>query len=265
VYPVAAFDLDGTLLRSDSTLSPRTLAALEACQARGIKLVVATGRSPRTAAMVLPDCFTPSLWVCYNGAEIWNGGGRIAQNALDIDTAKEIVSVVRAVCPNVRLYCGIDDILYSEHERDPEVFTKVDDLHAVIDRPVAKIVFDQIQTIDEDALRRHLPRSCRFIITCGNRLGEIMTPSATKAWGIKSAAAHWGLGLSDVVAFGDETNDVEMILESGLGIAMANAHPEVKEAADRITASNDEDGVAVVLEELLAGDQRSVIGDQSEC
>ncbi len=255
MYRLAAFDLDGTLLRSDSTISPRTLAALEACRDRGIKLVIATGRSPMTAALVVPDGFVPSCWVCYNGAEIWNGGGRIAQNALDIDTAREIVSVVREVCPQVGLYCGIDDVLYSETERDPALFTKVDDLHAVIDRPVAKICFDKVTTIDEDTLRMRLPRSCRFIITCGNRLGEIMTPSATKAWGIRSVAAHWGLEMSDAIAFGDETNDVEMIFESGCGVAMANAHPDVKEASDLITASNDGDGVAQILERLLSGEE----------
>ncbi len=200
--------------------------------------------------MVIPDGFEPSCLVCYNGAEIWNGR-RIAQNAMEPDTAREIVSVIRSICPKVRLYCGIDDILFTEHERDPAIFTPVDDLHAVIDRPVAKIAFDRVDTIDEDLLRRHLPHACRFIVTCGNRLGEIMTPTATKAWGIRRVAEHWGLGIRDVVAFGDETNDIEMILESGLGVAMANAHPEVKEAADHVTASNDEDGVALVLERLM--------------
>lgn len=250
MYPIAAFDLDGTLLRSDSTISDRTLAVLEECRTRGVKLVIATGRSPRTAAMVIPEGLQPACLVCHNGAEIWNGT-RIAQNAIDPGTAKEIVGVIRSHCPKARLYCGIDDILYTEHDRDPAIFTPVDDILAVIDRPVAKIAFDRIDTIDEDLLRRQLPRSCRFIITCGNRLGEIMTPTATKAWGIRRVAEHWGLGLADVVAFGDETNDTEMIFESGLGVAMANAHPEVKEAADHITASNDEDGVAVVLERLM--------------
>jgi hypothetical protein len=215
-------------------------------------LVIATGRSPKTAALVVPDSFKPSCWVCYNGAEIWNGGGRIAQNAIDPDIAKEIVSVVRALCPEVRLYCGIDDILFTEHERDPAIFTFVDDLHAVIDRPVAKVAFDRVSTVDADLLEASLPSGCRFIITCGGRLGEIMTPTATKAWGLNALVGRWDFGMADVIAFGDETNDVEMIIESGLGVAMANAHPELLEVADHVTASNDDDGVALMLEGLAA-------------
>lgn len=251
MYQLAAFDLDGTLLRSDSTISDRTLRALRACHAAGMKFVIATGRSPRTAALVLPEGFPHAGLVCYNGAQIWNGGGRIAQNALDPDTAKEIVSVVRALCPQVRLYCGIDDILFTEHERDPALFTLVDDLHSVIDRPVAKVAFDRVHTIDPDLLQAHLPSACRFIITCGNRLGEIMSPSATKAWGIRKLIEHWGLEMSHVIAFGDETNDAEMIAECGLGVAMENAHPEILGIADQVTASNDDDGVAIMLETLL--------------
>jgi len=252
MYQLAAFDLDGTLLRSDSTISNRTLRALRACHAAGMKLVIATGRSPKTAALVLPDGFPPIGLVCYNGAQIWNGGGRIAQNALDPETAKEIVNVVRALCPEVRLYAGIDDILFSEAERDPTIFTQTDDLHSVIDRPVAKVAFDRVHTIDADLLQAHLPSACRFIITCGNRLGEIMAPTATKAWGIRRLIEHWELEMKHVIAFGDETNDAEMIAECGLGVAMENAHPEILGIADHVTASNDEDGVALMLEGLLS-------------
>jgi hypothetical protein len=141
-------------------------------------------------------------------------------------------------------------MLFSEAERDPAIFTQIDDLHSVIDRPVAKVAFDRVHTIDPDLLQAHLPSACRFIITCGNRLGEIMAPTATKAWGIRKLIEHWGLDMRDVIAFGDETNDAEMIAECGLGIAVANAHPEILGIADQVTASNDEDGVAVVLEGL---------------
>lgn len=201
--------------------------------------------------MVLPDGFPSAGLVCYNGAQIWNGGGRLAQNALDPETAKEIVSVVRTLCPEVRLYAGIDDTLFSQAERDPAIFTQTDDLHSVIDRPVAKVAFDRVHTIDPSLLEAHLPSECRFIITCGGRLGEIMAPTATKAWGLRALVGHWELEMKDVIAFGDETNDAEMIAECSLGIAVANAHPEILGIADEITASNDEDGVALMLERMF--------------
>ncbi len=252
VYQLAAFDLDGTLLRSDSTISDRTLSALEACRAAGMKLIVATGRSPKTASMVLPETFSPTGLVCYNGAQIWNGGGCLAQNALEPDLAKKIIRAIRRVSPQAKLYAGIDDVLYCEHPKDPEIFRQVTDLPTLIDTPVAKVVLDEMPTLDADLIRGCLPAGCRFIITCGGRLGEIMTPTATKAWGLRTLAERWGIDMSEVIAFGDETNDAEMIAESGFGVAMANAHSEILGIADHVTASNDEDGVAVMLEGLLA-------------
>ena len=78
-----------------------------------------------------------------------------------------------------------------------------------------------------------------------------MPSGASKAAALGWLLDRWGLSQEDVVAFGDDVNDVEMVAEAGLGVAMANAVPEVKAAADRITVSNEEDGVAVVLEEFL--------------
>ncbi|RIK43550.1 MAG: Cof-type HAD-IIB family hydrolase, partial [Chloroflexi bacterium] len=74
---------------------------------------------------------------------------------------------------------------------------------------------------------------------------------ANKAAALAVLMADWGVPLAQVVAFGDDTNDIEMLQECGLGVAVANAADEVKQVADEITATNDEDGVAIVLERLL--------------
>lgn len=248
-----ASDLDGTLLRSGSILSPRTLSALERCMANGIKLVIATGRAKCSAATVLPEELTSAAWVCCNGADVYENGVLVAENCIAPDDAKDIIGHIRSLHPGHRMYTGIRGELYST-----EPFSNtgipvgmVSDLREVVDAPVGKISFNLTPDTDVEPLRALLPPGCRMITTLGGNLAEIMASGATKAWGVEAAVSRWGLDLRDVVAFGDETNDIEMIAECGLGVAMANAHPDLKAVADRMTCHHDEDGVAALLEEIL--------------
>jgi hydroxymethylpyrimidine pyrophosphatase-like HAD family hydrolase len=96
-----------------------------------------------------------------------------------------------------------------------------------------------------------LPDDCRIIITDNGALGQILNKDVSKAGGVKALAEVLGIGLDEVISFGDDYNDIEMIRECGIGVAMGNAPQDIKDAADIITASNDEDGVAIILEKLL--------------
>ncbi len=248
-----ASDLDGTLLRSGSILSPRTLSVLQRCMANGIKVVIATGRAKCSAATVLPEELATATWVCCNGADVYENGALIAENCIAPDDAKDIIGHIRSLHPGQRMYTGIRGELYST---EPFSNTGIPvgmapDLRDVVDAPVGKISFNIVQGTDMELLRALLPPGCRMISTLGGNLVEIMASGATKAWGVEAAVSRWGLNLADVVAFGDETNDIEMIVECGLGVAMANARPELIAVADRLTSHHDEDGVAEVLEEML--------------
>lgn len=251
MYRVVAVDLDGTMLRSDSTMSPRTISVLNKCALNGAKVVVATGRAPCTAALVIPPDFPQAAWAYFNGSEVYENGRRIAQNALKPGLAKEIVQAILTISPKTLVYAGIGDQLYANQPMNSTVPHFIVDLCAVMDKPVAKVAFDRSRIEDVDMLRSSLPSGCRLIITSGARLGEIMTTTATKAWALEFLVGRWGLSMSDVIAFGDETNDVEMIQKAGFGVAMANAHPEVLAVADKIAPLNDQDGVAQILESLL--------------
>ena len=85
----------------------------------------------------------------------------------------------------------------------------------------------------------------------GGRIVELSAPGVHKAYGLGVAAALLGLDAGDSIAFGDAPNDVEMLIAAGHGVAMANAHPDVLAVADEVTSSNDDDGVAVLVERLL--------------
>lgn len=253
MYRAIASDLDGTLLREGGVLSPRTLSVLTRCVANGIKVVIATGRARCSAATVLPEELNAATWVCCNGADIYENGELVAENCIAPDDAREIIGHIMDLHPGRRMYCGIGGELFSTQ---PFSNTGIpvamsNDLREVVNGPVGKISFAIEPGTDVEPLRARLPDGTRLIVTLAGKLAEIMAAGATKAWGVETAVSRWGIGLNEVVAFGDETNDTEMIAECGLGVAMGNAHPEVKSIADRQTVTNDEDGVARVLESLF--------------
>lgn len=253
MYRAIASDLDGTLLREGGILSPRTLSVLKRCMANGIRVVIATGRARCSAATVLPEELNEATWVCCNGADIYENGMLVAANCISPDDAKDIIGNVMALHPGQRMYMGIGGELCSTEPFSATgvPVTTTTDLREVVNGPVGKISFNIDLGTDMEPMRTLLPAGCRLIVTMGGKLVEIMASGATKAWGVETAVSRWGIDLSEVIAFGDETNDIEMIAECGLGVAMANAHPDVKTIADRVASHHDEDGVAQVLESLL--------------
>ncbi len=255
MYRAIASDLDGTLLREGGVLSSHTLSVLMRCMASGMKVVIATGRARCSAATVLPEELNEATWVCCNGADIYENGKLVAENCIAPDDAKAIIGHIMALHPGQRIYAGIGGELFSTEpfSNTGIPVSMASDLRTVINGPVGKISFSIVPGTDVEPLRTLLPDGCRLITTLGGKLAEIMAAGATKAWGVETAVSRWGIDLSQVVAFGDETNDTEMIAECGLGVAMANAHPEVKAVAAKVALSNDEDGVAQVLESLLQG------------
>ena len=248
---VIALDLDGTLLRNDGTISPRTLLALRQCRQNGKRLVIATARAPHMVALALPVDLAEVPWVCYNRAEVYEGGQRVLQNAIDPTTTKEIIQTILAANPRATISVAIDDLLFSNRPFGGPWNPQVADLYEVTDRPAARIMFDMPDIGNADGLAAMLSDKCRFIVTDHGALGQVMAASASKAWALKVLLSRWKLALTDVIAFGDDANDIEMLVESGLGIAMGNACDQLKEVADRVTLSNNEDGIAEVLEAML--------------
>jgi Cof subfamily protein (haloacid dehalogenase superfamily) len=253
---IIALDLDGTLLRCDFSISPRTLQALQSCAKKGMKVIIATARPPRTISAMLPAGFPEGPWICYSGAEIYARGERIMQNALAPVLAKEIIKVIESCAPETTISFEMDDRLFINRPLDsPWIHTVVTDLVAVIDKPVAKVLFDTSNVNDSASLCAHLPGDCKIIAFNEGpiHLAEIVANEVSKVGALKLLVARAGHTMKEVIAFGDGDGDgdIEMLSQCGLGIAMGNASEAVKAAANWITASNDEDGVAVALEQLL--------------
>ncbi len=255
---VIALDLDDTLLRSDKTISPESLALLRRWRAQGHHLVIATGRPPRAVAEVLPRELFNVPWVCYNGAAIQIDGRTIFQDLIPPEDARAIVEMIQARLPDCTVGLEVDNILYLNRAIQRTSPYQVADLRRICQRPAAKVLFFQDAqfqeaTADLRPLLQALPASTRALLSEKYNLVQILSHSADKARALEMVVRQWGLGLEHVMAFGDDVNDVEMVRRAGLGVAVADAVAEVKAVADHITASNDEDGVALALEALLSG------------
>ncbi len=264
MYSVLAVDLDETLLDGESGVSARTMAALERWRDSGRRIVIATGRPPRSTRMI-PPALHSYPWICYNGAWIEVEGRVLYETTIPVEDARGIVAAILAAAPDCLLGVEIADQLYTNREGKWTNFTLVSDVLAHTTGPTAKILTSlsdmdaaqdvpangQVTARQSEIFLRGLPRSSRPLISPKYDLVQVMPRGASKAAALHWLLDRWGLSQEDVVAFGDDVNDVEMVAEAGLGVAMANAVPEVKAAADRITVSNEEDGVAVVLEEFL--------------
>jgi hydroxymethylpyrimidine pyrophosphatase-like HAD family hydrolase len=121
----------------------------------------------------------------------------------------------------------------------------------VAHQPAAKILFFHQEIASLEAVLNCLPDGTRAMVSEKYNLVQILANNADKTHALRYLATHLGMDMADVIAIGDDINDVDMIRDAGLGIAVANAVPAVKAVAKRITLSNDEDGVAVIIEELL--------------
>jgi len=250
---VAAIDLDDTLLRSDHTLSERTVKALSDWQAAGRRIVIATGRPRRSAFRSLPDELHGLPLICYNGAEVHLDGQLYYENLIPPTANAWLVNELLATVPDALIGLEVGGTLYLNREA-PERPTpyQVADLATIAQQPAAKVLVFAEDLAPLTSLFATVPAETRVMLSSKYYFAQILACNCDKAEALRVLMADWGVPLSNVVAFGDDTNDVDMVRECGLGVAMANAAPEVQTVATHHTLSNDEDGVAVVLEALLA-------------
>lgn len=262
-----ATDLDGTLLDPSSAVTPRTRAALDAARSRGIHVVPVTARQPIGLRAIAADAAFDGWALCSNGAYATHltDGRMLFAEELPADTIRTLAEALRASVPGLLFasvreggetlvaqhgYAEIADL--SDHKRDPETMGGVP-LEQVLAAPSLKLVIRHPELAPAalfDALRS-LGLTGFEATLSGAPFVEVMAEGVTKATGLTRLCMHLGIDRTEVVAFGDALNDVEMLRWAGRGVAMADAEPLVQDAADETTASNADDGVAQVIERLL--------------
>jgi len=258
-----ATDLDGTLVRSDGTVSDRTRAALALVERAGALLVLVTGRPPRWMAAIVDQTAHRGIAVCANGAVVYDLHTEqvLEEHLLPAAAAAAVVSAVRAAVPGVSFAVERGARGFGHEPAYPARFPPAGVVVAAVEdlvgEPAVKLLVRHA-TLDADALLALVQDAAGGLatLTHSSREGlvEISATGVSKASALERLAAGHGIGPADVLAFGDMPNDLPMLAWAGQSVAVANAHPDVIAAADEVTASNDEDGVARVLERVYAED-----------
>ena len=268
-YSVIALDLDGTLTNQAKEVTPRTRQALEAAMDEGAVVVLASGRPTygiAPVADVLELEGRESYVLSYNGAKIvhWPSKRELYAKHLPDEVLPLLVHYAQTHGHALLGYNGNRIVTQMPH--DPYVAEEarinkmevvgVDCLLESIEAHPVKLLMtghpDQMMQAEGElsallADRMEVFRSAPFFL-------ELVPKGIDKAQSLQRLLAHLRLTEADLIAFGDGYNDLSMIRLAGMGVAMDNAAPELRAVADFVTLSNEEDGVAVVLEKLVAGE-----------
>jgi Cof subfamily protein (haloacid dehalogenase superfamily) len=274
-YRMVAIDLDGTLLRQDGTMGQRTSRALHDAIKHGIQVVICTGRRFRTTLPILTELQLAVPVIVHGGLLIKDAGTyeTLYHTYLAKDFCLEAIKFLKAhgVAPIVYVDLfsqGID--IYLDNARDGHAFhlqylernranchfvgdvTQVfcpQTIHigALADRPSLEKLNVSLEREFGSAARHHIMNNTN----AEGAFLEIMSPGNSKWRALSRLIERQGLTPEHVIAIGDEVNDLEMIRHAGLGVAMGNAIPAVKAVANYVTHSNEEDGVAHIVERFL--------------
>jgi hydroxymethylpyrimidine pyrophosphatase-like HAD family hydrolase len=256
-----ALDLDGTLLGADGMVSARNIAAVRAAAGAGHHVVIATGRPLHLVADLadqLGDAV--SYIVGTNGSMIgtFPDAALVRLMGFDFTLAREAIIAIRSALPGTGFALATDAGLAHEGgfaERMPAVVDDdpVDDVLSLGGTEAYKLfAFHNDMSVAEllAATPGHLPAGL-----AANHMGaeaiDIGLDTIDKCSGLRWVCDELGVDATNVIAFGDEWNDLTMLEWAGRGVAMANADDRVKASADEVTLANTADGVAVVLERLL--------------
>lgn len=262
---LVAIDLDGTLLTSQKTVTPNTLAALRAALKKGVKIILATARPPRSVRHYYHALKLDTPTINYNGALIWDEPNQrvIEHTPLAADVARKIIAMARKRFPEILVSVEILDKWYTDHfDENPAFMTEtgkhftpdfVGPIEAFLTVPITKLMLlgkpDWIE-----ALERALPRRFGHAITStrsDNFLLQIMSPGVSKAVALERVARLLKIDSRHVMAIGDAPNDIHMMQWAGLAVAPQNAWAITKTAAHYLVPSNDHDGIATALKRFV--------------
>ena len=259
---LVATDLDGTLLGSDGVCSQRTRAALAAAEGAGIQVVMVTARPPRWLHGLADVVGEHGLVLCANGAFVYDVRSRqvLREHCLEVAVVQKIAIDLRNALPGiafaVETRIGFSRELGYRDDNTTPTDRSAPTIEELLDPRPGKILArcgDLPGLLFHRAVEDVVGDLAVVSYSGASGLAEIGAAGVTKAAALEDWCATQGFDSADVIAFGDMPNDLPMLTWAGRSFGVANAHPDVLAMVDQVCASNDEHGVAQVLEALLEG------------
>ncbi len=257
---LVATDIDGTLVKWDTRVSDGVKNCVKKLQENGVKVVLVTGRMHCATKHLRDELGLNSPVVSYQGGLIKDSDGKtLYQENLDSDYAKEIINWAHENDVHLNLY--IDDKLYVEKDDDcvkrytdgkfvpytvcPFESLKIENVNKIlaIDYGNAERVTGWVNELQAKFPELYIVKSTPFFC-------EIGSPMAKKSLGVEFLAKHWNLSQDEILTIGDQNNDIELLKAGGVKVAMGNATPELKECANFITDSVENDGFVKAIDKF---------------
>jgi hypothetical protein len=254
-----AIDLDGTLLNRSKQVSPQTVTGLACARAAGIKIIIASARPPRSVRHIYKQLELDTLQINYNGALIWDEQKQQGIEHLPLagDLAMAMVRMARQRFPQTLVTCELLDRWLTD--RIDQTYTTetgklfkpdlIAPLETFLSEPVTKLMLlaDPAAILQLEAMLIERFSNQAVILRIDEDLIQIMDKRVSKAAALAKLAKRYGVAATRIMAIGDAPNDVGMLKMAGTAVAMDNAHPLVKQAADWVAPSNDDHGVWAAL------------------
>lgn len=259
---MVATDIDGTILGYDFVFRPAVKRCIKELTDQGIKVVLVTGRMHSAAEKIAQKLDITTPIISYQGGMIKEQGedGQILyEKTLSPNRAKEIIQWAKANNIHTNLY--MDDVLYVEHDNIaikrytgerfiPYQVCNFDDLEIKNVNKILCIDFDDAERVTGwvEFLREKMPEL--YIVKSTPYFCEITNNEAKKSCAVEFLRQKWGLQKEEILAIGDQNNDIELLKAGGIGVAMGNGTPELKACADYITDTIENDGFVKAVEKF---------------
>jgi Cof subfamily protein (haloacid dehalogenase superfamily) len=261
-----AIDMDGTLLNSHSLLSERNSSAIYKCLAKGMPVIIATSRAERSVNRLLGKDITNDCSLVMQNGAIGIGkpplSGRIKE-IIPHDIVMELVDAILEMEPEIRITAEIEGFVFgTNHPRDPNSLWEVNSatpdmqlsLEEALARGPAKFALGGLNrdiTHVADMINRRFKDTLSVFGENKRTFLNVTSKTASKSHTIRRLLESINASLDNVVALGDDLPDYDMLSACGISVAMDNAVPQIKAVCKYYTTSNDDDGVASVLEKLI--------------
>ena len=269
-YKMIISDVDGTLLDANHQITDENKKAVMEYRRAGGLFTLATGRIEKSAVKIQQELSVDIPLILYNGAKIVDIGKNIVvfEKYLTEDQATAAVRALEVFPVSVILYSGGEGytLSYTDNIKEHAVMEGINpvlikDMMTIDLSKVNKILFAGDNDDNDDILfgnylmeYERICKSLPFIVRSNKRYLEFLPEGVNKGTAVEVLASHLGIPMEEIICFGDNLNDLEMIQKAGLGVAMGNGHEELKEIADFVAPPNTESGLASVINNILYKD-----------